>query len=102
MHRFTTEFGMGSGGTNALWSSNKLVRAYHLGLLCHQGNTARMIEKVLLAIPKSQKTLALYGQATRAISIGQLNASQRLHIRPIKQLVLLSPLGDLSLGENSS
>ena len=22
MHRFTSEFGMGSGGTNALWSSN--------------------------------------------------------------------------------
>ena len=25
MHRFTSEFGMGSGGSNALWSSSKLV-----------------------------------------------------------------------------
>ena len=32
IHRFTTEFGMGSGGTNALWSSDKLVwMAFVLG-----------------------------------------------------------------------
>ena len=27
MHRFTSEFGMGSGGTNALWPPGKLAEA---------------------------------------------------------------------------
>ena len=34
----------------------------------------------------------LYGQASRAISTGKLNASLRLHTQPIKQVVYLCPL----------
>ena len=34
-----------------------------------------------------------YGQASRLISIGRLNASPRLHLRPIDQVVSLEPSG---------
>ena len=40
--------------------------------------------------------LVLYGQAARAISTGQLNASQRLHTRPINLVVFQGPSGDLT------
>ena len=36
-------------------------------------------------------------QAYRAISIGQLNASLRLHLRPIDVVVFHGPQGDLVL-----
>ncbi len=40
-----------------------------------------------------QTAWVLYGQASRAISTGQLNALQRFHTRPINQLVSLRPSG---------
>ena len=36
-----------------------------------------------------------YGQASRLISIGKLNASQRLHTRPIDLVIFQEPLGIL-------
>lgn len=36
-------------------------------------------------------TVKFYGQAERAISNGQLNASPRLHIRPIDVVVYHGP-----------
>ena len=48
----------------------------------------------------------LYGQASRAISTGQLNASLRLHTQPINLVIYEGPLapcgeGDLILGRAS-
>ncbi len=80
---FTAEFGMGSGGAHSLWSSGEKT----------QCNPA---DDTSLAYPASsviQTPWVLYGQASRAISTGQLNALQRFHIRPINQLVLLDPSG---------
>ena len=37
----------------------------------------------------------IYGQASRLISIGKLNASQRLHTRPIDLVIFQEPLGIL-------
>jgi len=42
------------------------------------------------------------GQASRAISTGQLNASLRLHTRPINLVVYEGPSGGLNPRENSS
>ena len=39
-----------------------------------------------------------YGQASRLISIGKLNVSLRLHIRPIDLVIFQEPLGDLRPG----
>jgi hypothetical protein len=42
------------------------------------------------------------GQASRAISTGQLNASLRLHTRPINLVVYEGPSGGLKPRETSS
>ena len=46
---------------------------------------------------RSYLTTRLYGQAARAISTGQLNASQRFHTPPINVVVSDGPLGSLKL-----
>ena len=46
-------------------------------------------------------TLFSYTGKLRVISIARLNASQRLHLRPIYVLVLNDPQGDLILGRAS-
>jgi len=43
-----------------------------------------------------------YGQASRLISIGKLNVSLRLHIRPIDLVIFQEPLGILRSREISS
>ena len=37
--------------------------------------------------------LQFLGQASRAVSTGKLNASRRLHLQPINQVVFLGSLG---------
>ena len=44
----------------------------------------------------------IYGQASRLISIGKLNASPRLHTRPIDLVIFQEPLGILRSREISS
>jgi hypothetical protein len=44
-----------------------------------------------LLLPDRHALGKFYGQAERAISTGKLNASLRLHLQPINQLVLLGP-----------
>src|SRR5690606_42000283 len=41
MHRFTSEFGMGSGGSNALWSSSNSVAAQVLSPHSEKGEKDR-------------------------------------------------------------
>ena len=48
-------------------------------------------------IHRSYPTTRLYGQAARAISTGQLNASRRFHTLPINVVVSDGPLGSLKL-----
>ena len=60
----------------------------------------RRTNKSLHASPSSafcgrRRRIEEYGQAARAISTASLNASQRLHSQPIKQVVFLRPLGVL-------
>ena len=42
MHRFTSEFGMGSGGSNALLSSGKLARCRSVLCIAYKNNTANV------------------------------------------------------------
>lgn len=74
MHRFTAEFGMGSGGSNALWSSRNSVAAPFA-----RGRESGYVMFVMSPIfgvsspPRSvltQIAWVLYGQASRAISMG--------------------------------
>lgn len=78
MRRFTTEFGMGSGGSNALWSSSKLVAASGFSRCSELGMWYQLVLRVLanlrhycrLQPSNSQIVWVLYGQASRAISTG--------------------------------
>ncbi len=76
MHRFTAEFGMGSGGTNALLPPGKLV-----GVRGHATPSPNLVIPSRLVSCEVKLTteycycvvkraLVLYDQATRAISTG--------------------------------
>ena len=71
MKSLTAEFGMGSGIPSSLW-------------------TPRKFQKYI--IDREQRGLE-EKQAARAISIGQLNVSLRLHLRPIDRIVYPGPSG---------
>lgn len=81
MRRFTTEFGMGSGGSNALWSSSNSVGESWLSAspnwVCDVLVVAVLANFRLYRLylshrleRKLQIVWVLYGQASRAISIG--------------------------------
>lgn len=57
---FTSEFGMGSGGSKPLWSSDKTVD--------HWGDEKEIV--ILISLRYPQLSWVLYSQAARAISIG--------------------------------
>ena len=106
---------MGSGGSGALWSSGETAAAARVcarrpPTSCSQpggaSGAADMREPAssgrpapVAAGPPSQSgrsgpgTLLLCGQASRAISTGQLSASRRLHIPPIYVVVFHGPSG---------
>ena len=62
---FTSEFGMGSGGSRPLWSSGKTVD--HWGT---RWNDVMLISFERMALRYPQLSWVLYSQAARAISIG--------------------------------
>ena len=77
MHRFTTEFGMGSGGSNALWSSRNSVARMSSWTaqrirICDVCDALRTFGSCHLHHRNLRQQIAwvLYGQASRAISIG--------------------------------
>lgn len=80
MHRFTSEFGMGSGGSNALWSSRNSGTEPSFDAsanwVCDSLCVVRTFGSLRLHTPQSgvlsdqQIAWVLYGQASRAISIG--------------------------------
>ncbi len=81
MHRFTAEFGMGSGGSNALWSSRNSGTDSFSRTLQQIGYVIKVqlvrsqtFVFMRLHTPQSavfvQIAWVLYGQASRAISIG--------------------------------
>ena len=87
--RFTSVFGMGTGISTLLWPP------------ADQEEAPRVHPMV------GGKREGQYGQASRMISNGRLNASPRLHRRPIDQLFWLVPsvesssMGHLILGRAS-
>ncbi len=72
MYRFTTEFGMGSGGSSTLLSSGKLV--FHalapMKGIWEEVEGFTNINDVLAKHLRQLLALALYSQASRVISIG--------------------------------
>jgi hypothetical protein len=82
MRCFTAEFGMGSGGSNALWSSSNQVlqrgvcRAFALRHGAAYSDSDRGVAGVFCGSGSFSSSLltqivwVLYGQASRAISIG--------------------------------
>ena len=71
MKSLTAEFGMGSGIPSSLWTPRKFSKCI---------------------IDRDERGLR-EKQAARAISIGQLNASLHLHLRPIDRIVYPGPSG---------
>lgn len=75
MHRFTSEFEMGSGGTSALWPPGKLVcksstRLASVWLDSYLNEYRGLLLRLLELLPTPQNVWVLYGQASRAISTG--------------------------------
>ena len=78
MHRFTAEFGMGSGGSNALWSSRNSGTEQSddvsANQVCDEFVRRKLSVRFVFTTPQSGRSTqiawVLYGQASRAISIG--------------------------------
>ena len=66
MHRFTSEFGMGSGGSNALLPPGKLLRSPQ----CGKPAFGSIDQALGIQLRCTQNLWVLYGQASRAISTG--------------------------------
>ena len=89
----TSEFGMGSGVTPALWPPTKegAVRGgIHPTARANSPGTARVEGRTcLMSVPEVRRKMA--GQACRAISTAQLHVSPRFHLPPINVLVSHGP-----------
>src|SRR5690606_38200862 len=66
--RFTSEFGMGSGGSTALWSPGKGWRVARVRAASHGVGSSEVW--ACWTCRKVQGALRLYGQAARIISTG--------------------------------
>ena len=91
---FTSEFGMGSGGSRSLMPSGKKVPDSFAFDACRV-RQSESNHAVHSTIERSNR-LRLYGRASRAISTGSLSALLRVHTQPINQVVFLGPLGGSS------
>ena len=65
LNGFTSEFGMGSGGSHSLWSPSKLVSKFHKKFDMKIGKFLKALFKFFNT---NQTDWVLYGQASRAIS----------------------------------
>ena len=97
---FTSEVGMGSGGSRPPWPPGNSVWRPRLwaglpvsGSVGARGE-CRVVAPSSPAPRPAQAAWALYGQASRAISTGQLRALPRFHTRPINLVVCKGPSGD--------
>lgn len=98
---FTSEFGMGSGGSRSLWPPGKPFAERGIRLSTNAAPPHLAVVKsagyVACHIPRSpglnQADRVLYGQASRSISTGKLNALLRFHIPPINVVVFDEPSG---------
>ena len=102
-------FGMGTGVAPALWTVGK--PSVSKTNACHSGNSRIALERAPQH-PRQSNRSEFHsaqacprdnGQASRAISTGQLHALLRFHLRPINLLVSERPSvtevkGDLILG----
>ena len=67
---FTSEFGMGSGGSRSLLPPGKLVGASSQRSSMFNHNSEKVLMQVSHTYVAPKNTLVLYGQASRAISTG--------------------------------
>ena len=93
--RFTSVFGMGTGGSTPLWARGILVFCFSKS---HAAFKRQGIQAGVVIRAK--------GSRPRTIGTGQLNASRRLHLRPIHRVVFPGPyrldaVGGLILGRVS-
>ncbi len=65
MQRFTSVFGMGTGGSTALWTPGKLV-SHQIIRICQLRSECDQVHCICVISAKA--VLALYGQASRVIS----------------------------------
>ena len=109
---FTSEFGMGSGGSLSLWPLSKLVdmliRAISKSLYLTLERAKELKSKLLgntcvsyvtVIFEHSKNLEALYDQVERSISMGKLNALLHLHTPPINVVVCNESSGRSHLGE---
>ncbi len=116
---FTSEFGMGSGGSLSLWPLSKLVDSLLLGVLSKSlkdltlerakelkiklmGTTSIVclfLTFMSYSILLTKNLEALYDQVNRLISMGKLNALLHLHTPPINVVVCNKSSGRSHLGE---
>ncbi len=93
---FTSEVGMGSGGSRPPWPPGNSAGARRpAGAAPLAGGSCSGNAHIVGSAPARPRAgWALYGQASRAISAGQLHASPRFHTRPINLVVFEGPSGD--------
>src|ERR1700722_337611 len=89
---------MGSGGSRSLLPPGKPDKS-----LLRRSSRSPMtfgsqpnVDQLHASSSKATNALRLYGQASRAISTGQLSALLRVHTRPINHVVFVGPLGESS------
>ena len=84
-------FGMGTGVTPPLWPPGNLI-----GQIRTRSDSIESQSKRCQSIQHMRST---YGQASRPISTGQLNALLRLHTQPINLVVFQGSLGAYAQGD---
>ena len=124
----TSVFGMGTGVAPALWTVGKTVLLISIALVhgrfevsardgAQETRSSSLISEYLSELERlasiqsgcrprigvaTRANPIRFGQASRAISIGQLHTLLRFHVRPIELLVLECSSGDRSPREISS
>jgi hypothetical protein len=96
--------------TNAAWGLARRIAAHKPrldGARVVPDNLVKELNTLQTVVSRDQYTQRLcciknYGQASRRISIGQLNVSPRLHLRPINLVIFQEPSGILRSREISS
>ena len=105
MHRFTSEFGMGSGGSNALWSPGKLAcrRWSHIPGDCLV-STNRVVDQAVCPVFLScYYTGLVTTSAVFSLSALHPNQQRRLRVRCLMQPIannldyMVKPHGQLVL-----
>ena len=93
MHHFTAEFGMGSGGSNALMPPGKLAGLFGVRVKTPETKQSFVYGQRVksVCITGIYRTLVLYDQVSRTISTGKLHTLLHFHTQPINLVVYKGP-----------